>query len=525
MRKLTENMLKQLILFAIIFTFISCSSDILDVEPQGSVFSSNYFVTFDRVEESLFATYDVLGHQKGTGLAWSPYLVISETLSDDAYAGGQDAGDGADEDEFNKFQITTANQIVQSIWVRNYTGIYRANFTIEKANALEDITEEERNQIIAEAKFLRAWFNFELVRFFENIVLLDFVPASAEDVKIAQSSPSDTYNFIAWDLVEAINNLPESYPSGEAGRATRWAAKALLGKVYLFENGVYGSGMSVDGVSIDDTYVLAELEDVISSSGHDLETNFEDLFLSSTEFGIESVFEISYAGTPVGGDWGTEQYVEGNLAAQMMGPRIQNSSIYYRGWAFAIPSHKLFTAMSGDPRLASTIFQESELLSEVGTTLNTGSYQYTGYYNAKYTTRLSDRGTVGTPELHNMSNYRAIRFADVLLMAAEIGNNVTYINRVRQRVGLADLPAYSEDALFSERRLELAGEGHRYWDLLRRGQSVAQSELTVSGVGPNYTGDDQVYEVTYDANTKGFLPIPQLEIDLANGALKQNDGY
>ncbi|WP_420315883.1 RagB/SusD family nutrient uptake outer membrane protein [Ekhidna sp.] len=504
----------------------SCSSDILDVEPQGSVFASNYFVTGDRVEESLISAYDVLGHQKGRDLAWSPFLVISEVLSDDAYAGGQDAGDGADEDEFNRFQIGTANGIVHSIWTRNYTGIYRANFTIEKAEELEEVTEELRSQLIAEARFLRAYFNFELVRFFENIVLLDFTPTSADDVKIEQSSPVDVYNFIASDLVNAINNLPESYSSGETGRATKWAAQALIGRVYLFEQGVYGNGMNADGTTIDDSYVLAQLEEVINSSGHDLQPNFDDLFLSSTEFGIESVFEISYAGLPVGGDWGTEQYVEGNLAAQMMGPRIQNSSIYYRGWAFAIPTHKLFTEMSGDPRLSATVFQESDLLSETGTVLNTGAYQHTGYYNAKYTTRLSDRGTVGTPELHNMSNYRAIRFADVLLMAAEIGNNVSYINRVRQRVGLPDLASYSDDALFNERRLELAGEGLRYWDLLRRGQSVAAQELTLSGViGPNYTGPDEVYDHSFNSATRGFIPIPQTEIDLSNGVLVQNDGY
>ncbi|WP_425392131.1 RagB/SusD family nutrient uptake outer membrane protein [Ekhidna sp.] len=508
------------------FIAAGCSSDILDVEPQGSVFASNYFVTADRVEESLISTYDVLGHQKGRDLAWSPYLVISEVLSDDAYAGGQDAGDGADEDEFNRFQIGTANEIVHSIWTRNYTGIYRANFTIEKAQELDNVTDEQRSQLIAEARFLRAYFNFELVRFFENIVLLDFTPTSADDVKIPQSPPADVYNFIAADLVYAINNLPESFPSGEIGRATRWAAKALLGRVHLFEQGVYGNGMSADGTTIDDAYVLAQLEDVINSSGHDLEPNFDDLFLSSTEFGIESVFEISYAGLPVGGDWGSEQYVEGNLAAQMMGPRISNSSVYYRGWAFAIPTFKLFADMAGDPRLSATIFQESDLLSETGTTLNTGAYQHTGYYNAKYTTRLSDRGTVGTPELHNMSNYRAIRFADVLLMAAELGNNVSYINRVRQRVGLTDLPTYSDEALFNERRMELAGEGIRYWDLLRRGQSVAAQELTLSGViGPNYTGPNEVYDHSFNSATRGFIPIPQTEIDLSNGVLVQNDGY
>ncbi|MEQ9231928.1 MAG: hypothetical protein RIF46_14695, partial [Cyclobacteriaceae bacterium] len=99
----------------------SCSEDLLEVTPQGSVFSSTYFETADQIEEAVIATYDVLGHQKGVNLAWSPYLVLTEVLSDDAYAGGQDAGDGAEADELNTFNIGTANGVVQSLWKRNYT--------------------------------------------------------------------------------------------------------------------------------------------------------------------------------------------------------------------------------------------------------------------------------------------------------------------------------------------------------------------------------------------------------------------
>ncbi|MEQ9231728.1 MAG: RagB/SusD family nutrient uptake outer membrane protein, partial [Cyclobacteriaceae bacterium] len=379
----------------------------------------------------------------------------------------------------------------------------------------------------AEAKFLRAYFYFEQVRFFENIPLLTAVPLSIDDANRPQASPSSVYNQIAADLVDAIAGLPESYSSAQVGRATSWAAKALLARVYLFEKGVYGNGLTAESVNIDDAYVLAELEDLITNSGHDLLADYSRVFRAENEFSIESVFEISYAGTPVGGDWGSEQYVEGNLAAQMMGPRISNSSIYYRGWAFAIPSHKLYSEMAGDPRQSSTVLTEADLLAEGGgVSLNTGAYQHTGYYNYKYTTITSDRGTIGTPELHNMSNYRAIRYADVLLMAAELGQNVAYINEVRDRVGLAPLGAYTEDALFEERRMELSGEGIRYWDVLRRGQTIANQELTISGqIGPQYTGPSSVYEVNYNTSTRGFLPIPQTEIDLSNGVLKQNDGY
>ncbi len=501
-----------------------CSEDFLRVVPQGTLFSSNYFETEEQVEEALFAVYDVLGHQKGYNLAWAPFLVMSEVLSDDAYAGGQDSGDGAEEDEFNTFTISTGNEIVQSIWKRNYYGIYRANFTMEKAGELVNTTEDFKNLVIAEAKFLRAFFYFEQVRFFENIVLTTTTQSPSE-ANVPQVDPALIYDQIASDLVDAIEGLPESHGS-EVGRATKWAAKALLGRMFLFEKGIYGKGLNAnDDTSVNDMYVLAQLEDVINNSGHALVDDYDSIFQSSGEFSPENVFEVVYDGMPVNGDWGSEQYIEGNLAAQMMGPRVAGSGIYYRGWSFAPPSHKLFMDMEGDPRRPLTILTEADILAESGTTLNKGAYQHTGYYSAKYTTRLADRGIKGTPELHNMTNYRVIRFADVLLMAAEIGKNVAYINKVRARVGLPALGGYSEEALFEERRMELSLEGVRYFDVLRRGAAIASRELTVTGVGPQYTDSEAVYNVTFNTATRGFLPIPQTEIDLSNGVLKQNAGY
>lgn len=516
-------MKKSIILLTTVLTLFSCSEDYLTLDPQATLFASEYFSTPQEVEEALIATYDVLGHQKGTNLAWAPPLILAEILSDDAFAGGQDAGDGAEEDEFNRFSISSANDVARSLWKKNFFGIYRANFTIQRAQGLQEAGTEEVNQMVAEAQFLRAYFYFELLRFFENVPLFTEVPSGLEDGNRPQVNPAEVYNLVAKDLVEAIPHLPTTLGTG---RATKWAAEALLARVYLFEKGVYGNGLTAGEINIDEAYVLNGLMDVITESGHDLLPDFNSVFLSSSEFSIENVFEISYAGSPVGGDWGSEQYVEGNLTAQMMGPRVTGGNTYYRGWAFGIVSNKLFQDMQGDPRLDATILTQTSILTENGVTLNTASYQHTGLYNNKYTTRIVDRGTQGTPELHNMTNIRIIRFSDVLLMAAEISQDVSYINRVRARVGLPDQPTYSDDILFEERRMELAGEGQRYFDLLRRGLTVAESELTVTNdIGSFYTGSPDLYDVTFDPATKGFLPIPQVEIDLSNNVLTQNSGY
>ncbi len=512
----------------LIFTFViflsGCGEDFLTLSPQGTVFSSEFFNNAEEVEQALISAYDVLGHQKGVGLAWAPQLFLTEVLSDDALAGGQDPGDGTLSNEFNTFSFSTNNEVVRSLWKKGYTGIFRANFTIDRAEQLLDGEEAEvLQEIIAEARFLRAYYYFELLRFFENVPLIPELPETVDADNQPQADPQEVYDFIASDLVFAINNLPENTRSL---RATKWSAQGLLARVFLFKNGVYGGDLDADGQTVNDAFCLAQLENMINTSGHELMPVYDSIFLQNFEFNQESVFEIAFERGPVRGDWGSEHQVEGNLAAQMMGPRASTSGTYYRGWSFGVMTNKLFQDMQGDPRLNATILTQETILSEPGAGLNTGAFQHTGLYNNKYTTRIVDRGPQGTPELHNTTNIRAIRFADVLLMAAELGQNVDYINQVRARVGLAPLAAYTEEALFQERRMELAGEGIRYLDLIRRGLGVASQELTTTGdIGPNYTGPDNFYDVTFNQTTRGFIPIPQVEIDLSAGVLVQNEGF
>ncbi|MEQ9007713.1 MAG: RagB/SusD family nutrient uptake outer membrane protein [Ekhidna sp.] len=512
---------KVLTLTIALTTFTGCGDDFLEITPQGSINTESFYKTEEEVEQALFATYDVLGHQKGVGLPYAPVILISVMLSDDEDAGGQDAGDGFDENDLNTFNIPTGNQIVRSLWKRNYWGIYRANFTLEKLGELENASAAFSTRIEAEAKFLRAYFHFELVSLFENVPVMTFAPKGIEASIIAQSTPTETYNQIASDLIDAIAGLPTSVTGSDLGRATTWAAKSLLGRVFLFRDGVYNQNMEANGTTIDAAYVLAELEDVINNSGHDLLPDYATVFSNAGEFSVESVFEISYSDNPPRWEWGNEERVEGNLAAQMMGPRALQENTHYRGWAFGTVSHKLYQDMTGDPRRDLTILHESN----IGGTVNK-TFQHTGYYSNKYSTDLEAKGTSGQLEHNNTTNERIIRFSDVLLMAAELGQNVNYINRVRQRVGLGDLASYTENSLFNERRMELSLEGLRYFDLLRQGITVAEAELTVQGVrGPEYIDDQALYDVTFNPATKGFLPIPQDEIDLSNGVLIQNEGY
>ncbi|MFW5725128.1 MAG: RagB/SusD family nutrient uptake outer membrane protein [Bacteroidota bacterium] len=510
------------IALATLLVFSACSEDFLDLKPLDQEVTTNFYRTETEAYQALVAIYDVLTYQSTPGVSWAPFITVADVLSDDAFAGGSDANDGFEWDQINNFRAQTNSPIAHATWIKNYIGIYRANLFLEIIGDI-DASESFKQRTIAEAKFLRAYFYLEQVRFFENIPLITETIKGPSEYSQEQNTPEEVYNQIALDLVEAIPDLPESVPSAEAGRVTKWAAQALLARTYLFYNGVYGADLTAGNTPVNRTYVLQQLEDLIANSGHDLFDDYSLNFSLEGEFGVESVFEISYGDTPPWWDWDYVRGGNGNLSAQMQGPRVSDSDNWDRGWSFAPVSHKLFLFMEDDPRRVHTILLEEELDG----TLSKG-YQHTGYFSRKYTSDAEHWGADGQFELNRTANHRVIRFSDVLLMAAELDspNKQDYLDRVRARVGLDPVPATLEN-IFRERRLELSLEGIRYFDLLRRGLDYANQELTHSGIrGPNYESPDQViYDVTFNPATKGFLPIPQSEIDLSAGVFVQNEGY
>ncbi len=500
---------------------LSCDDDFLERYPLDQEVSSNFYQTEDDAMRALVAVYDVLGYQSAPGVSWAPFLVVSDILSDDSYAGGADANDGMEENQLNTFNIPTSNPLVHATWIKNYVGIYRANLLLEKIVEI-DATDEFKQRIVAECKFLRAYFYFEQVRFFESIPLITQTIKGPSEYEQEQNLPIEVYHQITKDLVESIEHLPSQITPAEAGRISKWASQALLARVYLFYSGVYQSDLQAGSLLIGKQEVLNYLEELISSSGHDLFDDYSRNFKPEGEFGVESVFEISHGDTPPWWDWLYVRGGEGNLAAQMQGPRVTGSDFYDRGWSFATVSQKLVDDLAGDPRLNFTVLFEEELDGS----LDIG-FQHTGYFSKKYSSDSEHWGSDGQFELNRTNNFRVIRFSDVLLMAAELGsgNAQNYLDRVRARVGLPSIPA-TEDNIYQERRLELSLEGIRYFDIIRKGMDYANQELNLSGVyGPNYVGDNQLFDVNFKPATKGFLPIPQTEIDLSGGVFKQNQGY
>ena len=509
------------LLIAFMFMINACSDDFLDLKPLDVEVTTNFYRTQAQAYQALVAIYDVLTYQSTPGVAWAPFITISDILSDDAFAGGADANDGMHQQELSTFNISTTNPLAHSIWIKNYIGIYRANLFLEIIDQI-DAPQSFKTRTIAEAKFLRAYFYLEQVRFFENIPLITATIKGPSEYNQTQNAPRDVYNQIALDLVEAIKDLPGTLPAAEAGRVTKWAAQALLARAYLFYNGVYSAELNAGSTAVNKAFVLQQLEDLIQNSGHDLFPDYSHNFRLVGEFGMESVFEISYGDDLPWWDWGYVRGGAGNLSAQMQGPRVTGSQNWNRGWSFAPVNHKLALDLEGDPRFVHTILREEQLDGSLAR-----GYQHTGYFSRKYTSDREHWGSDGQFELNRTANHRVIRFSDVLLMAAELGspNAQAYLDRVRARVGLTSVPATLENIL-RERRLELSLEGIRYFDVLRQGLDYATQNLTHSGIrGPRYVGEQQLFDVSFNRATKGFLPIPQTEIDLSNGVFKQNAGY
>jgi len=485
----------------------SCGKDWLDLDPKGTTLETNFYQNEDEIFEALVATYDIL--QWGGTDGWTMKVGLLNAASDDCYAGGSDASDQPNWVAFDNFTIDPFLGPQSGLWRKGFIGIYRANLVLEKLETVEDLGEEFKARTSAEAKFLRAYYYFDLMRFFGNIPLIDGVLATDEIYTQTQADPAAVYALIESDLNDARNTfeLPETLPSSELGRVTKGAANALLGKVILFQN---NESRMAEAAMI--------FEEVINSGIYDLEQDFGDIFANDNEFGIESVFEINHSGNQQGdyGNFGNGD-TEGNYDVQFFGMRDYVGPLYAGGWSFCPITEDLVALMQNDPRFQHTIINATALQQQGAS--YTAAYQDTGYFIRKYAGLQDDLALSGEAALNWGNNVRDIRLADVYLMAAEAlarsGGDMqarSYLNRVRTRVGLQPVGGISGndllEAIYRERRLELATEGHRFFDLVRTGKAGAALGDQGFTVGKN--------EV---------LPIPQTEIDITEGNLIQNSGY
>ncbi|MDR5591196.1 RagB/SusD family nutrient uptake outer membrane protein [Christiangramia sp. SM2212] len=474
------------------FAFLAlsgCSDDFVEVDSQDEN-SEDYFNTPEEYDLALVGAYDLLQ---------STYLnvMLGEIASDNTLAGGESATDVPGIQEIDDMEHTPVNQQLRDIWSWMFAGVNRANYVLEFQDKIDF---EGKNEIIAQARFLRAYYYFELVKWFGDVPLaVNERIQFGEQFDIARSPKEDVYALIEEDLMFAASNLPAT--QAQEGRITSGAAQALLGKAYLYQN-KFAEAAAAFELVINGPYSLVQ--------------DYDSIFEPEGENNSESIFEVQYSDKE-GAGFGCLQCSEGNVAVGFNGIRNYSGPVFESGFSFNVPVQEVVDIFSEDDiRKDVAILDIEAWAAETGATYSEG-YEHTGYYNRKYIARQGDLNT-GDANLTNPNNYRAIRLADVLLMAAEANFKKSspdedkarnYLNQVRNRAGLEDVTLSGNNLLnqiYEDRRLELVGEGHRFFDLVRTGRAAAE----IDGF---QTGKHELF------------PIPAIEIQLAGNNWEQNPGY
>ncbi|MET0465551.1 MAG: RagB/SusD family nutrient uptake outer membrane protein [Chitinophagaceae bacterium] len=486
----------------------SCKKE-LDVNPQERVPFDSYYKTEADAFAGLVAVYDRFGFQAG-GLY--DKIAIMDVAGDDQLAGG---GGPSDINDLQVMSTYTLNANVGPhgyLWNRGYSGIYRANVLLSVIDKIP-MDAAKKARFIAETKTMRAAFYFDLVTFFKNVPLIEGIVEVKDMFNIEQTTPDKVYAYVEKDLNEAIPDLPNTVPiATEGGRLTKGGAQALLGKVLLYQEKWQPAA--------DQFAVVNGTNPGVSPSvyGYRLLPNYADLWRTNNKFNSESVIELTHSANSNGG-WGDAGASEGNLLCIITGPRGYSqlnttAPDYFSGYSFLVFTKAFFDFIHFDPRQNATV-ANLDSLKTAGAANYTAGYNNTGFFLNKFIARQSNKAAT-TPELNFGQNIYEIRLADTYLLEAEAlmkaGASVAagsrayqLFNAVRTRVGLAET-ALTQDNLERERRLELAGEGHRWLDLRRWGK--AATVLASKG---------------FVAGRHELFPIPQN--DLNNTKLKQNPGW
>ncbi|OKS86603.1 RagB/SusD family nutrient uptake outer membrane protein [Mucilaginibacter polytrichastri] len=485
----------------------SCKNE-LDVNPQERVTLDNYYKTQADAFAALVSVYDRFGFQAG-GLY--DKIAIMDAACDDHLAGGGGPSDINDLQVMSTYTLNSNVGPESYLWSKGYSGIYRANVLLSKIDAIP-MDAAIKSRYIAETKTLRAIFYFDLVRFFKNIPLITGTIDPSQMFDVVQAPPADVYTLIIKDLTDAIPVLPATVPAAtEGGRITKGAAQALLGKVYLQQQ-KWPEAAAQFAIVNGTTPGQAN-----STYGYKLLPKYADLWNPLNKFNSESILEIVHSANSQGG-WGDAGASEGNLLDIITGPRGYsqlNSTApdYYSGYSFLVFTPEFASFIHNDPRNFPTVANLDSLQNIAKSAKYTPGYNNTGFFLNKFIAHVANKTSVGTNyDLNFPQDNYEIRLADTYLLEAEalmkagqsgVGSRAYQLfNAVRARVGLNPVEL-NMDNLMKERRLELAGEGQRWLDLVRWG--IAGQVLQKRGF---ITGRNEIF------------PIPQSELN--NTKLQQN---
>ena len=470
---------------------------------------------------------------------------IGDIVSDDALKGGQNTNDMSAAFDMENWQTTPSNQILLDFYRAQYQGIARCNLALQNIpNMATDtaFTASLKNRLIGEVHFLRGYYYFRLLRVFGGVPMVTKVISSETEWKQPRASVESMFAQIKSDFEQANKYLwkRSELEDAEVGRATKGAAQAMLLKVNLYEASPYWRSKVTQNAT--DLYQAAKAwgDSIIDSHEYMLvdSADYQKMFALEGENGKESVFEIQYMEVPWG-DYGEGNGFTAGSFTQIL-VRSRNSNIG-GGWGFNHPTWNLYNEFeAGDPRRDVAILRPTSFENEVEET-----YLGSPLLNRKYGMydNPNEGGGMGKWGLHASRgplNNKQIRYADVLLMYAEAclgagdnGKAQDALNEVRTRMSMPTYPGYSfsvngivvaaptlEQAIRHERRMELAMEGHRWFDLVRWGNTKAHMDAYKA----TESVEAQNQMRTFIAGKHEIFPLPAEEIEL-NPALEQNDNY
>lgn len=486
----------------------ACNDKFLDRQPLDQVTESTFYKTEADAVAAINAAYDPLQWYLVYGRGdWHFRWLFGEVVSDNADKGGSGDNDQPTMLQLATFTANANNPNTEGEWATKYTGIYRCNLVLDKVPDIK-MDKDLKTRILAESKFLRGYYYYELVTKFGGVPLITKVLLTTE-YHLTRASKEECWAQIEQDLTEAAATLPEKgqYASTDLGRATKGAANGYLLKALAFQK------KWAEAETVANT--------IINSGQYTLDPDYSNIFKQSGENGTGSVFEIQYrSGT--NNNWGAPWLGEGNISnvfTRARGP--------FNGWGFLIPTQNLVDEFeTGDPRLAATVVQAGDAVGDWGVYDPATLDPAYAYAARKFFIDMAEVPQGEEPALNGPGNDRILRYADILLLHAEAayhnGNEAgarSSVNMVRARARngnaaiLPDVTTAGTDllnAIYHERRVELALEGHRFFDLVRWG-TVGH---TMRKTGVNFI--EGVHEL---------FPVPQSQIDVTNALIVQNPGY
>jgi starch-binding outer membrane protein, SusD/RagB family len=484
----------------------SCEKE-LDQKPISSATTATFYATSNDFIQGVNAIYADLSQ---------PYqaypdrqLNLSETRSDNLYA--TTPGGMRDWDPVNDFKSTLANNpFISEAWRTNYNGISRANVLLDELQKNGNVITDAklRNRLEGEAKFLRAFYYFDLVRWFGKVPLIDHPISAKEALALPRSPVSDVYKLIISDLTFAGDNLPASYTGADVGRATKYAAKGFLALVYMTRSGptynIEGPGLGLNEWSQAESL----LNEIIASNQYAFLPDYSSIFSYNNENNKEVIFDVQYKSGGLG------------LGASFVWVLTPDQYFNSKGLPFqganGIRPISNDLLNSYDPNDARKAFS-----------IQTG-YTYAGTTETRsFLVKYVDINGYGLSNIDWPINFIVMRYTDVLMLKAECilhgapGTQAdvdAIVNQVRQRAGIAPISNVTLPQLMEERRKEFIGEGLRWHDLVRSG--------LVTTVMPAWIASEDVQHQIDPFNVNDIIyPIPQSEMDVKQGLYDQNPGY